>query len=319
MIVRRVAVLVYDGVTLLDGAGPVDVFREAEAFGGANGRYEVSTVTPGGGAITTSSGVRLWADPLDCDQAYDTVLVAGADGVPGSDAIVKALRRLRPRVRRLASVCTGAFLLAEAGLLDDRRATTHWQYVDRLRRRYPAVQVEPDAIFVRAGSVFTSAGVSAGIDLALALVEDDHGADLAREVARSLVVFLRRPGGQSQFSVRVETRVATASPLKAVLDAVVNDVTADHTTTSMAATANLSNRQLTRLFREKLGTTPRAYVEAARLEAAQASLLDGRSVTATALTCGFGSDETMRRAFVRHLGVTPTAYVARFRSTHPTL
>jgi transcriptional regulator GlxA family with amidase domain len=172
---------------------------------------------------------------------------------------------------------------------------------------------------VRAGPVFTSAGVSAGIDLALALVEDDHGADLAREVARSLVVFLRRPGGQSQFSVRVETGVATASPLKAVLDAVVDDITADHTTTSMAATANLSTRQLTRLFREQLGTTPRAYVEAARLEAAQASLLDGRSVTAAALTCGFGSDETMRRAFVRHLGVTPTAYVARFCSTHPTL
>ncbi|WP_410567297.1 GlxA family transcriptional regulator [Amycolatopsis sp. cmx-4-61] len=311
---RRVAVLVYDGVTLLDVAGPIDVFREADAGGGENGRYEVSTVTPGGGAVTTSSGVRLWADPLDFDQAYDTVLVAGADGVPASGDVVEALARLRPRVRRLASVCTGAFLLAEAGLLDDRRATTHWQYVDRLRRRYPAVQVEPDAIFVRAGSVFTSAGVSAGIDLALALVEDDHGADLAREVARSLVVFLRRPGGQSQFSVRVETRVATASPLKAVLDAVVDDITADHTTTSMAATANVSNRQLNRLFREQLGTTPRAYVEAARLEAAQTSLLDGRSVTATALACGFGSDETMRRAFVRHLGVTPTVYVARFRS-----
>lgn len=310
---HRVGVLVYDGVTLLDVAGPSEVFHEADA---GRGRYSVQLVAPGGGSVRTSSGVRLHVDE-DAGRAgpYDTLLVPGADGPPlASPAALEAVRSLHRASRRVASVCTGSFLLAEAGLLDGLTATTHWRYADLLRRRYPAVTVEPDAIFVRAGAVFTSAGVSAGIDLALALVEDDHGPQLAREVARTLVVFLRRPGGQSQFSARTDAPVVQA-PLRDVLDAVGSDPAGPHTLATMASTAGVSVRHLGRLFRSELGTTATRYVEVSRLEAARELLLQGASVTAAARASGLGSDETLRRAFLRHVGLTPGAYRTRFAST----
>ena len=219
------------------------------------------------------------------------------------------------KTRRLASICTGSFILAQAGLLSGRRATTHWRHARLLARAFPDVSVEPDAIFVRDGQVFTSAGVSAGIDLALALVEDDYGTELVRDVARSLVVYLKRAGGQSQFSVLMEADPPPQSVLRAATDAIAADPGANHSVKSLAAQASLSTRQLTRLFQSELGTTPARYVEMVRIDAARAALDAGRSVTDTAHLVGFGSAETLRRVFVNELGVSPKAYRDRFRTT----
>jgi transcriptional regulator GlxA family with amidase domain len=312
MTVHRVGVLVFDGVTLLDVAGPVQVFTDADQ----GRRYHVSIVGTSGGEVRTSSGVRLAVDEIAAGHGYDTLLVPGTDGPPVNDpALVATVRRLAGVSGRVASICTGSFLLAEAGLLDGRIATTHWRYTGLLSRGYPAVTVEPDAIFVRAGTVFTSAGVTAGIDLALALVEDDHGPHLAREVARSLVMFMQRPGGQSQFSTRLDLPAVRAGPLRAVLDAVTGDPAAEHTVHSLARRAGVSTRHLARLFSQELGLSPSRFVEVARTELAQRLLVTGVPVTAAAQASGFGSDETLRRAFLRHVGLTPAAYRARFSTT----
>ena len=251
-------------------------------------------------------------------EHVDTVLVAGGDGLIGrpiDPALVDALKTIPDRTRRLSSICTGAFILAKAGLLNGRRATTHWRHAGLLARAFPEVIVEPDAIFVRDGQVVTSAGVSAGIDLALALVEEDYGAELVRDVARSLVVYLKRAGGQSQFSALVEAAPPPQSPLRAVTDAIAEDPAADHNVKALAAKASLSTRQLTRLFKSELATTPARYVEMVRTDAARAALDAGRSVTDAAHLAGFGSAETLRRVFVTNFGVTPTAYRDRFRTT----
>jgi transcriptional regulator GlxA family with amidase domain len=215
----------------------------------------------------------------------------------------------------MASICTGSFILAEAGLLSGRRATTHWRHAALLARAFPDVEVEPDAIFVRDGDVFTSAGVSSGIDLALALVEQDYGSGLVRDVARSLVVYLKRAGGQSQFSVLVEADPPPESALRAATDAVAAAPAADHSVKNLAARASLSTRQLTRLFQSELGQTPARYVETVRVDAARAALDAGRSVGDAAQLAGFGSAETLRRVFVNRLGVSPKAYRDRFRTT----
>jgi len=313
MPVHRVGVLVYDGVTLLDVAGPVEVFNEANT---GRRRYAIATIAAGDGLVRTSSGVRLAPDASAAER-FDTVVVPGADGPPEfAPALVATVAALAANARRVASICTGSFLLAAAGLLDGRAATTHWRYADALRRRHPAVAVRPDALFVRSGTVFTSAGVSAGIDLALALVEDDHGPRLARDVARALVVFMQRPGGQSQFSARLELPATPTGPLRAVLDAVTGDPAGEHTLTSMARRAGVSARHLARLFRRELDLSAGQFVEACRIESAQRLLAEGAPVTAAARASGFGSDETMRRAFLRRLGVTPTAYRTRFATTH---
>ncbi|MET8003927.1 GlxA family transcriptional regulator [Nonomuraea glycinis] len=311
---HRVGVLAYDGMTLLDAAGPIEVLHEADA---GRQRYAITIVAPGTGYVRTSSGVRMAVDERAGDQRFDTLIVPGADGLPRLDpALVAIVARLGRSAGRSAAVCTGSFLLAEAGLLDGGEATTHWRYADVLRRRYPTVSVKPDALFVRAGNVFTSAGVSAGIDLALALVEQDHGPELARDVARTLVVFMQRPGGQSQFSTRLDVPAAHAGPLRTVLDTVTGDPAGEHTLTSMARRAGVSTRHLTRLFRHELGMTATHFVELSRLEIAQRLLTDGAPVTAAARASGFGSDETLRRTFLRHLAITPTAYRNRFSTTH---
>ncbi|BCJ51378.1 AraC family transcriptional regulator [Actinoplanes sp. NBRC 14428] len=302
-------------MTLLDAAGPVEVLHEADA---GRGRYAITVVGPERGWVRTSSGVRMAVDEAAAGQRFDTLLVPGADGPPLLDpALIATVARLGAAAGRTAAICTGSFLLAGAGLLDGRAATTHWRYAEVLRRRHPAVSVTPDALFVRAGTVFTSAGVSAGIDLALALVELDHGPHLARDVARTLVVFMQRPGGQSQFSTRLDVPPARAGTLRTVLDAVTRDPAGDHTLTSMARAAGVSPRHLTRLFRTELGMTATGFVELTRIEAAQRLLVDGASVTAAARASGFGSDETLRRAFFRRLGVTPTTYRKRFGTTGP--
>lgn len=254
----------------------------------------------------------------DLRAPVDTLVVPGpAPPIPDRfpATLITEIRRIGGRARRAASVCSGAFLLAEAGLLTDRRATTHWSVCAELATRFPDVLVEPDAIFVRDGPVVTSAGVTAGIDMALALVEEDHGPDLARTIARHMVVFLQRPGGQSQFSVWSTGRTPRNSPLRAVLDAVAAEPAGDHSLPAMAARATVSERHLTRLFQRELGHTPGQYVTRVRLEAARTLLESGDAeMGSVARMSGFGSDETMRRSFLQALGITPGAYRQRFRA-----
>jgi transcriptional regulator GlxA family with amidase domain len=311
---KRVAVLAFDGVRLLDTTAVLEVFGTANMLGG---RYETVLFSPEGDPVTTASGTRLLAEASyeELERPH-TVIVPGAPHLPFTPASPELLAAIAAgrSARRMASVCTGAFALAQTGLLDGRRVTTHWRHTARLARAYPSATVEPDAIYVRDGHIVTSAGVSAGLDLALALVEEDEGPELAREVARDLVVFLQRPGGQSQFSVATRTRRPRRDDLRAVLDAILTDPAADHSLPLLADRAHLSVRHLTRLFRDEFDTTPATFVESARVEAAQAMLESGESVSAAAQRSGLGSDESLRRAFLRHLGVTPSAYRARFRT-----
>jgi transcriptional regulator GlxA family with amidase domain len=313
---RVVAFVVFDGMKLLDVAGPAEVFAEANRFGAA---YQVVMASVDGADVTTSVGTRIAVSAsIGSIARIDTAMVSGGDeltGRPIDPRLVRQVAELQPRVRRMASVCTGSFILAQAGLLDGRRATTHWRHTRLLARAFPHISVEPDAIFVRDGPVYTSAGVSAGIDLALALVEEDHGADLVRDVARSLVVYLKRAGGQSQFSALVEAQPPRRSQVRVLTDAIAATPGANHTVKALAAQASLSTRQLTRLFQAELGTTPARYVEMIRIDAARCALDAGRSVAESARLAGFGSAETLRRVFVSELGISPKAYRDRFKST----
>lgn len=265
--------------------------------------------------------IAVDADVRGPALGFDTVLVAGGDVYPSHPVdhdLLAAVREVAGRSRRVCSICTGAFVLAAAGLLDGRRATTHWRSVGLLAAAHPAIRVEPDAIFVRDGQVTTSAGVSAGIDLALALVEDDHGSQLARDVARSLVVLLQRPGGQSQFSPAVSGPLPRTPALRAVLSAVAANPAADLSVCRLARLASVSPRQLTRLFREELSTTPAAHVQAVRFSTASAALDAGATVEEAAARAGFGSSESMRRVFTARLGISPREYRERFRTSRRT-
>lgn len=325
------AVLVFDGVTLLDVSGPSDAFRLADP---GLEHYELILVSPDGGHVTTSSGLelgptlrpddagRIGTDHIDTDHIdtghIDTLLVAGGEkltvGRP-DPGLLAAVATLADGADRVASVCTGAFLLAELGLLDDRRVTTHWRHARTLARRYPRISVEPDVIHVRDGRYVTSAGITAGIDLALALIEEDLGPATAREVARELVVYLQRPGGQSQYSAALRGPTARNGELRRLMESVIADPGAEHTAESMAAEVGVSVRHLSRMFSAETGTTPAKWLEEVRLDAARNLLLDGHPVTRVAALSGFGSDETLRRAFARHLGTTPTAFRDRFTTT----
>jgi len=285
---RRVLILAFDGVQSLDVTGPLEVLHAARA-------YDVSVVAPPG-PLRTSSGLGLAGAPLDM-QPLDTVLVAGGVGVAdvGDDAVAW-LRAAAARARRVASVCTGAFLLARAGLLDGRAATTHWASCSRLARTFPAVRVVKGPLVVRDGDVLTSAGVLAGVDLALALVEEDLGAGAAQDVARHLVA-LRRPGGQPLAPVR--------EPLRELQAWIPDHLDADLSVGALAARAFMSPRHFARAWRRETGVTPAAYVEALRVERARALLRGGATVEAAARASGFGSAETLRRAFHRRVGAAP--------------
>ncbi|MFF5427236.1 MULTISPECIES: GlxA family transcriptional regulator [unclassified Streptomyces] len=305
-----VVVTAFDGVRLLDVSAPLEVFATAGSG------YGVRVCTPHGRDVVTSCGLRIGADLAAAEvRAVDTLVVPGAVDVERCVAAAPGVAELAGRAGRVASVCTGAFALAAAGLLDGRRATTHWEHAAELARRFPGAEVTPDAIHVRDGEVWTSAGVTAGIDLCLALVEEDRGPEAARAVARDLVVFLQRPGGQSQFSAASRTPPTRHPVVRPLLDAVVADPAADHGAPALARRAGVSVRHLARLFREQTGVTPAAYVERVRVEAARLLLEGGASVTGAAARSGLGSDESLRRAFARHVGVTPSAYAARFRTT----
>ncbi|MBF6301146.1 GlxA family transcriptional regulator [Nocardia amamiensis] len=305
-----VVVAVSDGVLMLDVAGPVQVLHWAG--------HRIRFASPDGAPVRTDVGVPLGVDGAlsEFGGAIETLLVPGyapEDRVP--DALVDAVRAVGDRARRVASVCTGALVLAEAGLLDGRRATTHWMACADMAQRFPSVRVDADAIYVRDGPIITSAGVTAGIDMALALVEEQHGAELARNLAKHLVVFLHRPGGQSQFSVRTSIPTPSTGGVRQVVDAVVADLCADHSLAAMAARAALSERHLSRLFQQEIGMTPGRYVKQARVEAAQALLESGDAPMAVvARRCGFGSEETMRRTFAELLGTSPSDYRRRFRA-----
>ncbi|MER6899958.1 helix-turn-helix domain-containing protein, partial [Amycolatopsis sp. NPDC000740] len=264
-------------------------------------------------------GVRLPVDgPVAETPDPDLVVVAGGDGLVEQGVpvdLVAAIREIAPRAGRLVSICTGSFALAAAGVLSGRRATTHWRHAARLARAYRDVEVLPDALFVRDGDIFTSAGVSAGIDLALALVEQDHGPDLARTVARGLVMFMQRPGGQSQFSAPLRMPRPSTPTLREVTDLVSAQPALDHNASAMASRAGVSARHLARLFASELDTTPAKYVEQVRLDHAKALLGAGHGVAETARASGFGSSETMRRVFVARLGISPSQYRARFETT----
>ncbi|TDD43350.1 GlxA family transcriptional regulator [Saccharopolyspora elongata] len=311
---HEVVIAVYDGVQLLDAAGPLEVFDGASRL--LDGRYRVRLASLGGRDVVTSSRVRLGVEvALEEITELGTLVVAGGEGTREamSDAeLIGQVRRLAGLAERIASVCSGAFLLAEAGLLDGRRATTHWAMCHELAASYPAVTVEPDSIYVRDAPLVTAAGVTAGVDLALALVEDDHGAEPARTLAKWLVVFLQRPGGQSQFSVWNSAPPVGDRALRELLGDISACPAGDYSVPAMAARLAMSPRHFTRLFTREVGTSPGRYVERARVEAARALLEADRD--GVARRCGFGSAETMRRAFLRQLGVPPSAYRDRFRT-----
>ncbi|MCL6673047.1 GlxA family transcriptional regulator [Streptomyces panaciradicis] len=324
---RTVLAVLFDGVQSLDVSGPVEVFNGAERH--RPGTYRIRTVTADGGPVRTSSGLTLVPDHSFADApAAHTLLVPGGEGTRRPDpGLVDWLREQGPRAVRLVSVCSGALLLAEAGLLDGRRVTSHWSVCARLARDHPSVEVDPDPIFVRDGNLATSAGVTSGIDLALALVEEDTGRDVALSVARHLVVFLRRPGNQAQFSAQLTAQTARREPLREVqLGApptplgqwgrISEHPGADLSVEALAARARLSPRHFARAFHAETGTTPGRYVDRVRLEHARRLLEDtAGGVEEISRACGYGTPEAMRRAFVRTLGTAPAEYRRRFRPT----
>lgn len=311
---KKMALLIYDGVTMLDVSGP------AEALSRADG-YELALLSPTGGAVTTAAGITLsqtqpaaTVNPRD----FNTVIIAGADELPMSPIppeLLDATRHLADGPQRVASVCTGAFILAELGYLNGRRATTHWRNAPDLARRFPLVRVQPDTLHVHDGKFITSAGITAGIDLSLSLIEEDQGADVARRIARDMVMFMHRPGGQSQFAAATNSPAVSNPILQNVLETIREKPDRQHTIASLAGDAAVSTRHLGRLFREELGTTPTGWLEQFRLSIAQQLILDGHTVTAAARKSGFSSDDSMRRAFERRLHSTPSEYRARFSST----
>jgi len=328
---RRIALVCFDQAQPLDVVGPYEVFagaNEAQRASGARAPYyQLSLVTPGATAVRGQSGLRLTPDASlenlarGSRAALDTLLVCGGLGArtitklppDALQGVLRDVRRAAKSSRRVASVCTGAFVLAAAGLLDDKRATTHWNHCAKLTQQYPRVQVESAPIYVRDGKVWTSAGVTAGIDLALALVEEDLGREVALLIARHLVVFVRRAGGQAQFSAQLEQQTAERAPLRELMAYVVEHPEATLDVPALAARSHLSVRHFTRLFRAETGISPAAYVERVRVETARRLLeTSERSIEQVALASGFGTPESLRRAFSRRVELSPREYRARF-------
>ncbi|MGV9283987.1 GlxA family transcriptional regulator [Streptomyces sp. NPDC003730] len=322
---RLIAIVLFDDVDLLDVTGPPEVFslarRETDEAAGYDVVLAAETVDP----VTTGAGVRVLPDTTFDELAtrrIDTLIVPGAVRMddqrrvhPLTDpAVVERVRQLAGRTRRVTSVCVGAHILAAAGLLDGKRATTHWSTARQLADEHPAIEVDADPIFIREGDVWTGAGISACLDLSLALIADDLGEAVALRVARQLVMYLKRPSGQSQFSVPLE-QVSATRRIEDLRHHILRNIAAPLTVADLAAHAHVGDRQLTRIFKTELGTTPHAYVESARVEVARQQL---ESTDATlervASACGFGTVDTLVRAFRRRLDTTPTEYRRRFRT-----
>ncbi|MGW6968468.1 GlxA family transcriptional regulator [Streptomyces zaomyceticus] len=317
---RSVLVVLFDDVQSLDVTGPFEVFAGAGRAAGDPAAYTIRTASLDGGPVRTHSGLRLLPDTTLAEAVADgaphTLVVPGGEGTRRpAPALIDWLRTHAPDAGRLVSVCTGALLLAEAGLLDGHRATTHWVACDHLARCYPRVEVDPDPIFVRDGRLSTSAGVTAGIDLALALVEEDLGRDAALTVARHLVVFLRRPGNQAQFSAQLAAQTARREPLRDLQQWITEHPEGDLSVEALAARARLSPRHFARVFRAETGTTPGRYVDRVRLEHARRLLEEtSRGVEEVARAAGYGTSEAMRRAFTKALGTAPADYRRRFHA-----
>jgi transcriptional regulator GlxA family with amidase domain len=306
-------------VQSLDVVGPAEVFWEASRRRQDPGAYDLRIIGTSPEPIRGTGGLRLVPDATidEPDEPIDTLLVGGDPTLPPVDPrIIEWIARRAPEARRYGSICTGAFLLAEAGLLDGRRVTTHWETADELARRYPRVIVEPDRIFLHEGSLCTAAGVSAGMDLALALVEEDFGRDLALAVARYMVLFLKRPGGQSQFSAYLLAQTTEKSRIRETQEYVLEHLADDLTVDRLARHAGMSTRNFARTFHKETGTTPADFIRAARIDAARRLLEDSSlPLKQLAFASGFGTVGVMRRAFLNSIGVGPQDYRARFQST----
>lgn len=315
----------YDDLQVLDLTGPYEVFALANRLAverrpGSPPPYRLEVRSPGGVPIRSSGGLQVAADaPLGPPAAaarrrFDTLVVPGGNGVVGAAGdLLPWIEEVAPTCRRVTSVCSGSLLLAAAGLLDGRRATTHWTVCELMARRFPQVTVDPDPIFVRDGNVWTSAGITAGIDLALALVEDDLDADLTREVARYLVMFVQRPGGQAQFSTQLRALPARREPMRELQAWIEDHVAEDLSVAALADRVHMSVRHFSRVFRDEVGATPAEYVEQVRVATARRHLEHGDgSIEHIAASCGFGTPETLQRSFGRTVGVTPSAYRRHF-------
>ncbi|MDT7720829.1 MAG: hypothetical protein QOE94_1840 [Mycobacterium sp.] len=317
---RKVLIVGFPGVQGLDLVGPFEVFTSASLAMSGQGKegYQPVVASVDGRPVTTETGLTFAAVELpDPSEPVDTLILPGGRGVHAArqdPRVIDWVVAAAPQARRVVTVCTGAFLAAQAGLLDGCRATTHWAYTDQLAREFPEIDVDPDPIFVRSSAtVWTAAGVSAGIDLALALVEDDHGTEVAQTVARWLVLYLRRPGGQTQFAAPVWVARAKREPIRAVQDAVESEPGGAHSIDELARRAAMSPRHFTRVFTDEVGEAPGAYVERVRTEAARRQLEQtDDTVLAIAARCGFGTPETMRRNFIRRIGVSPDQYRKTF-------
>jgi len=320
--IRPVSLVTYPGVEIIDLTGPMEVFAFANNALQRSGicsepAYPMQVLAATPGPVTSSCGLQIIADKAysDVQDGIDTLLIAGTPDVSCllcDPALQDWVRTMAPKVRRLASVCTGAFLLAKSGLLDGRRATSHWDYCDWLARDYPSVNVEPDRIFVRDGSISTSGGVTSGIDMVLSMVEEDWGSEVALLVARYLVVFLKRPGGQSQFSAYL-TSEATRPELKDLQAWIILHLTEDLRVEALAERMCMSPRNFARFFLTETGMTPAKFVEMARIDAARHYLgSTQQTIEVVAEKSGFGDPERMRRAFIRQLGVNPQSYRERF-------
>jgi transcriptional regulator GlxA family with amidase domain len=316
----RVVILAPPGVQSLDVVGPAEVFWEAARRLGDPNAYEVQIMGTTAGTVCGTGNLRFLADTTiyDPDEPIDTLLVGGDPSFDEIDPAVTAwLSRRAPTVRRYGSVCTGVFFLAAAGLLDGRRVTTHWECADKLRSDFPDLIVDDNQIFIRDGALCTTAGVSAGMDLALALVEEDFGRELALIVARYMVMFLKRPGGQSQFSAHLAAQMSTKSQIQEAQEYVLENLSKDLSVDALALRAGMSTRNFSRVFRRELKYTPAAFVDAARIDAARRMLADTKTpLQRVARACGFGTVNSMRRVFVRNLGVSPHDYRKSFRSAY---
>jgi len=321
-----VVFVTYDGGNGVDLVGPVEVFGRATRVlreqGHAHPGYATTVVAPHAGPISLSSGLRIVPDGTLAAfrGAIDTLVLTGGVGsraAAGNEALLTWTRGHARRARRYGSVCTGAFILAAAGLLDGKRAATHWNWAHELAEKYPRVRVDPAPIFIKEDNVFTSAGVSAAIDLALSLVEDDLGAEIALAVARTMVIYLRRPGDQSQFSAPLRLQQAAAPQVRDLISWAAEHPAQDLSVPALARRVGLSERQLSRVFKSELGESPARAIEALRVEAAGHALASSRaSLDEVAARTGFQSAEVMRRAFLRLIRLNPSAYRARFGSLH---